>query len=90
MRRIYGYIKDFVSTMGVDGWLHVFVSALLMAALGWVRPLIGAVIIVLSLGMGKEIYDYFTGKGMPEGKDLVCDGIGVLLGLIVILLNSMG
>lgn len=90
MRRICEYIGKAISCAGADGMLHLAVSALLMVALGWMRPLWIAVLLVLTTGIGKECYDYISGKGTAEFKDIICDCFGILLGLLLVLLNSLG
>lgn len=70
-----------------DGLLHILVSSLLMFALGWVRPLWIAVLIVLAVGVAKEVYDLVSGKGEAEWHDLLCDVIGIILGLFLVWLN---
>ena len=40
-------------------------------------------IVAMVAGMVKEIYDLISQKGTPEWRDLVCDLIGIVLGLII-------
>jgi len=34
-------------------------------------------------GIGKEIYDGVSKKGTPSWKDLIADGVGILLGVLL-------
>jgi hypothetical protein len=41
-----------------------------------------AALIVLSIGVAKEVYDKVSGKGTAEWKDIIADCIGIGLGSI--------
>lgn len=90
MRRICEYIGKALVIAGPDGLLHFVISALLMVALGWFRPLWVGILAVLVIGVGKECYDGLSGKGTAEWKDIWCDCLGIILGLLLVLLNSLG
>lgn len=79
-----------LSLIRTDGLLHIAVSALLLVALGWLKPLWVACVIVAAVGVSKEIYDRFSGKGTAEWHDLVCDAIGILIGCVCVWLNMIG
>lgn len=68
--------------MGNDGMMHVILSALLASVLNLFLPLELAGLITLAIGMGKEIYDKRSGTGYTEVKDIVCDIIGILIGVL--------
>ena len=73
--------------IGGDGFQHICVSALIMVALGWIRPLIIAMLITFAAGIGKEIYDYVhPEKHVAQWKDVACDLIGIALGSLLVLL----
>lgn len=83
-------ISDWVrERIGFDGLLH-FAVCTIMAALikAMAEPLLAekgallAVIVVAMISIGKEIYDRRTGKGCAEFKDLVCDLVGIIIGVI--------
>ena len=40
-----------------------------------------AILIVICVGIGKELYDKFTNKTEFSAKDLICDIIGIIFGL---------
>lgn len=87
-------IKDALSKafsyIGSDGLSHIVVSALLLVALGWVRPLYIATLVVLTIGVGKEVYDHFkTNPTHDHFHDLLCDCIGIALGLVIVFINSL-
>lgn len=79
MKNIYNWLR-------ADGVAHIAVSALLMVALGWVRPLALAILFVAVVGVMKEIYDFISGTGAAEWHDLICDAIGIAIGLVLIFL----
>lgn len=68
--------------MGNDGMMHVILSALLASVLNLFLPWELAGLITLAIGMGKEIYDKRSGNGYAEVKDIVCDIIGILIGIL--------
>ena len=90
MEKLKEWIGNAVKWVRPDGLQHIIVSALIMVALGWIRPLIIGVLITASVGLFKEIYDGLTGKGTMESHDIWCDCIGILLGLFLVFLNSLG
>lgn len=73
-----------------DGFDHMVLSALLVLAMGWIRPLWIPAIVALVIGAGKEIYDKVSGKGTAEWHDIICDLIGIALGYLIILINFLG
>lgn len=75
--------------IGFDGLLHFAVCAIMTALIkAMAEPLLAekgallAVIVVSVIGIGKEIWDRRTGKGCAEFKDLVCDLVGIMIGVI--------
>lgn len=83
-------LSDFVKKhAGFDGLLHFAVCAIMTAMIkAMAEPLLAekgallAVIVVSMVGIGKEIWDRRTGKGCAEFKDLVCDVVGIMIGVI--------
>ncbi|MBN2307513.1 MAG: hypothetical protein JXR94_00995 [Candidatus Hydrogenedentes bacterium] len=59
--------------VGIDKLLHFWLSF----ALGLASPFMAA-----AAGIGKEIYDALSG-GMASAADLLADGLGIVLALIV-------
>lgn len=79
-------IKDIWKWMRMDGLLHMETSALIMLIAHTIFPLLLALILSVSMGIAKEARDAMTKKGTAEMHDLYCDGIGILLGLILCIL----
>lgn len=71
----------------IDGLLHILISAVICVALGWIRPLWIAPLVTLVIGLCKEIYDRVSGKGTAEWHDVICDVIGIVIGMCLIILN---
>ena len=68
--------------MSKDKLLHIVVSAIIMVVLGLILPTWVAALATLCVGIGKEIYDKSSGKGCCECMDIVCDCIGILIGVL--------
>lgn len=76
------YLNKLFAWMGRDGMMHVILSALIACLLNLVLPWELAAIGTLAVGIGKELYDKRSGKGCAEMKDLICDIIGVIIGIL--------
>lgn len=83
------WIKTIARWMGMDGALHFALSALLVCMLGWVKPMWVAAIIVLFIGIGKEIYDRVSNTGTAEWHDIICDVAGILFGMFLVIINHL-
>ena len=68
--------------IGMDGMMHICISALSCALLKLVIPCWVAVLVVLIIGIVKEIYDKVSRRGTPEIKDVICDVIGIIIGAL--------
>lgn len=75
---------------------HFALSALIVVALGWVRPLICAALIALAVGAAKELADYLRAFALVlpfsfkhSLHDLACDAVGVLAGLVLVFINTI-
>lgn len=68
--------------IGFDGLLHIVLSAIMVGTLKHIIGALGAVAVVALIGIGKEIYDRRTGKGCAEFKDIACDLVGIMIGVI--------
>ena len=83
-------ISDWVrERIGFVGLLHFAVCAILTALIkAMAEPLLAengallAVVVVSLISIGKEFYDVRTGKGCAEFKDVVCDLVGIIVGVI--------
>ena len=75
---------------GQDGLAHILVSLVLCAVLGVFLPLWAAVLIVLAIGIAKElVWDLWLEKGTAEWRDIVSDAVGILLGILIIILHAL-
>lgn len=84
--KIYKKILTLVNAViddlvGADGLKHIVVSAVMTALLALVMPAYLAGLIVLALGVVKELVDGKT-DGKREVKDIVCNFIGILIAII--------
>lgn len=75
MTRIFNLI-------GYDGCKHIIPSAILTVVAKWLLPVWVAVVLVLAIGIAKEVYDNLTGMGCSEWKDFICDVIGIIIGVL--------
>lgn len=86
VQRLSDWVRE---RIGFDGLLHFAVCAIMTALIkAMAEPLFAekgallAVLVVAMIGIGKEIYDRRTGKGCAEFKDVACDLVGILIGVI--------
>lgn len=76
-------VEKILNYLGQDGLLHILASVVLMNVLCLFLPLWVAIIATTAIGIGKElVWDKWMKKGTFDRKDLLCDGIGILLGCI--------
>lgn len=75
-------IQNIISKIGADKLLHISVSMVLTLELRRFLSYWQAALIVLSIGVAKEVYDKVSGKGTAEWKDIIADCIGIGLGSI--------
>ena len=75
------YLNKLFSWMGEDGMAHVILSAFICAILNLFLPWWLAGSMTLLTGIAKEVYDS-TGKGYAEWKDIGCNLIGILIGIL--------
>lgn len=65
-----------------DKLLHIVISAIIMVLFGLILPTWVAALATICVGIGKEIYDKISGKGHPDLMDIICDCIGILIGIL--------
>ena len=76
IQKIYNYF-------GQDGLLHIICSSILVGIFNLFFPLLIAIIITATIGIGKEIiWDKLLKKGTFDKKDLVSDLIGIIIGCL--------
>lgn len=81
MRKLLNILNNLYNMAGYDGLKHIVLSAVLTVGFNLFLPWYFATILVLIIGIAKEIYDS-TGKGCCELKDIVCDLIGIIIGIL--------
>lgn len=74
-------INELFEMIGFDGCKHIILSSVIVVVVNLFLPTWAAALIALAIGIGKEYYDYRK-KGFVEKKDLMCDAIGVLIGIL--------
>ena len=76
-------ISDWVrERIGFDGLLHFAVCAIMTALIKAMAEPLLAVIVVSMTSIAKEFNDVRTGKGCAEFKDIACDLVGIMIGVI--------
>lgn len=78
-RKISDWVRE---RIGLDGLLHIVLSAIMVGTLKHIIGALLAVAVVALIGIGKEIYDKRTGKGCAEWKDIACDMAGIMVGML--------
>lgn len=76
------YLNKLFAWMGMDGMEHLILSAFIACVLNILLPWELAAMITLAIGIGKEVYYKVSGKGCSEFKDIVCDIVGILIGIL--------
>lgn len=71
--------------MAMDGALHILCSLIILLVLSAFFPLWASVFLTVVVGIGKEVYDRLWGSGF-SWKDLLCDAVGIVIGIIIVLL----
>ena len=76
-------INKILNYIAQDGLLHIILSSLIAAILSLFLPIWIAAIVTFIIGLAKElIYDLLLKKGTCELKDLICDVVGIIIGII--------
>lgn len=78
----HALMSIFDNLIGSDGMKHIILSAILTVVAKWLLPVWVAVSLVLLIGIIKEVYDKISDKGCAEWKDIICDIIGILIGIL--------
>lgn len=72
----------------VDGLLHFETCALIAFVVAAFLPWWSGGIAAAVAGIGKELWDKTHG-GKFEGHDLICDGVGAVLGMVISLIGIL-
>lgn len=76
-------IARIIDYIGIDGMLHIICSMILVSVIAMLLPSWAAIVITLTVGISKElVWDLWLSKGSASWKDLLCDLLGILIGLI--------
>jgi len=81
-----GMTNGLLGLTRTDGLLHIETSAIICTVLTAVLPWWGASAITLAIGVGKELWDKYH-DGAATWHDIICDVIGILLGLALTLIH---
>ena len=91
MKKILELIKSFYNWLNTDGLLHISFSFMIII---FSFPLIKwwSVGLAVLVGIAKEIYDIIVKKSDPKLSihDLICDCIGIIMTVILLLVGYAG
>ena len=77
------WLSKVAARAGVDGLLHVIISALIVLIMQIIAPWWAAVLVAIVAGVAKElIWDLWQRKGQMQVKDLICDLAGIIIGCL--------
>ena len=89
VNRIETLISKSLSKIGLDGMAHIIVCQNLIIWLSkffGIVPLWEAIIITIAIFILKEIYDKYCKKTEFSIKDIICDCLGLALGVLTLIL----
>lgn len=84
--KISALVGKVLSAIGVDGMAHILVCQNLVMWLSKLMPLWLAVIITVVVFILKEIYDKYCKKSEFSTKDIICDCVGLALGVLTLII----
>ena len=86
INRIETLISKSLFKIGLDGMAHIIVCQNLVMWLSKFTPLWLAIIITIAIIILKEIYDKYCKKTEFSIKDIICDCVGLALGVLTLIL----
>lgn len=86
VNRIETLISKPLSMIGLDDMAHIIVCQNLVMWLSKFTPLWLAIIITIAIFILKEIYDKYCKKTEFSIKDIICDCVGLALGVLTLIL----
>lgn len=84
--KISALASKLLSKIGIDGMAHIIVCQNLVMYLSKLIPLWLAVIITVVIFILKEVYDKYCKKTEFSIKDIICDCVGLVLGVLTLIL----
>lgn len=75
------YLNRLFNLAGYDGLKHLVLSMLITKVLLLFLPVYLAILIALIISISKEAYDKVSSRGCAEWKDVICNLIGILIGV---------
>lgn len=78
-------IKNFIKWVAIDGLQHIETIALVFLVFVPITGFGWATLVAVLAGLGREVIQYLRGENTKEQvhHDMICNGIGLLLGYIV-------
>ena len=89
INRISALASKLLSKIGIDGMAHIIVCQNLIMWLSkffGIVPLWLAIIITVVIFVLKEVYDKYCKKTEFSIKDIICDCVGLALGVLTLIL----
>lgn len=86
INKISALANKLLSKIGLDGMAHIIVCQNLVMWLSKFTPLWLAIIITIAIFILKEIYDKYCKKTEFSIKDIICDCVGLALGVLTLIL----
>lgn len=86
INRFETLISKSLSKIGLDGMAHIIVCQNLVMWLSKFTSLWLAIIITIAIFILKEIYDKYCKKTEFSIKDIICDCVGLALGVLTLIL----
>lgn len=83
IKKVLNKINLFIDNkVGIDGLKHILISTILTTLLSLIVPCLIAALLVFLLGLIKEYCDKKLSMGFCELKDIYCNLIGIIIGII--------
>lgn len=86
INKISALASKLLSKIGIDGMAHIIVCQNLVMWLSKYTPLWLAIIITVVIFVLKEVYDKYCKKTEFSIKDIICDCVGLALGVLTLIL----
>mgnify|MGYP000451715268 FL=1 len=86
INKISSLAGKLLSKIGIDGMAHIIVCQNLVMWLFKLMPLWSAIVITVVIFILKEVYDKYCKKTEFSIKDIICDCVGLALGVLTLIL----